>query len=276
MSININLYVLKDPNTLEVKYVGQTRYTIKQRFWGHMSLAKKKSYPVSFWIMSLVEKNQKPIIEKIVSVPIEIADETEIKLIKYFKFFCNLTNATIGGRMHGHKIGGKWSDNTRLNVIKSGIYERHRKNMIENNPSKLHMKSIVQYDLNGNLIKEWDSCMSAAKSIGVRHSSLYRCCYGKFKSGIIKGFIWKFKGHTDSIQKSIDYSNKIIIKNRPVFQYDLKNKLIKKWDSLLREIEAETGVLACNISRCCRESGGYKSAGGYIWKYKKTNNNESL
>lgn len=52
----------------------------------------------------------------------------------------------------------------------------------------------------------------------------------------------------------------------PVQQYDKDLQLIKNWDSIA-DIERALGYLHGNIISCCK--GRYKTAYGYIWKYKK-------
>lgn len=53
-------------------------------------------------------------------------------------------------------------------------------------------KSVLQYSLDGKLIKEWISAKSA-ETDGFDHSAISKCCRGKLKSH--KGFIWKFKDY---------------------------------------------------------------------------------
>lgn len=51
-------------------------------------------------------------------------------------------------------------------------------------------RKVVQYDLNGNLIKTWD-CMSDIKNeLGINSQNIYNCCNGY--SGKSCGFIWKY------------------------------------------------------------------------------------
>lgn len=54
--------------------------------------------------------------------------------------------------------------------------------------------------------------------------------------------------------------------SKPVYQYSLDGKLIKEWSST-REIERQTGYSNSYISKCC--SGKYKTAYGFIWRYKE-------
>jgi hypothetical protein len=50
---------------------------------------------------------------------------------------------------------------------------------------------ILQYDLQGNFIKEWDGIIDATKAVGKHSTNIMRCCQGKFKQAY--GFIWKYK-----------------------------------------------------------------------------------
>ena len=52
--------------------------------------------------------------------------------------------------------------------------------------------SILQYDLNGNLIKEWYGMQEAARN-GFMASAISKCCNNIPKHKTHKGFIWKFK-----------------------------------------------------------------------------------
>lgn len=54
--------------------------------------------------------------------------------------------------------------------------------------------------------------------------------------------------------------------SKPIIQLDLENNLIKEWDSM-RNASRNLNINISNISRCCK--GEFKTAGGYIWKYKK-------
>ena len=53
----------------------------------------------------------------------------------------------------------------------------------------------------------------------------------------------------------------------PILQFSLDGKLIRKWDSA-REVEKELNIAHSQITACCKKRKNYKSAGGYIWKYK--------
>jgi group I intron endonuclease len=57
--------------------------------------------------------------------------------------------------------------------------------------------------------------------------------------------------------------------SKEIFQYDIEEKFIKKFDSL-SDVFRETGIHISNISKVC--NGFRKTAGGYVWKYKLKKN----
>lgn len=69
-------------------------------------------------------------------------------------------------------------------------------NATKNNKIKIRhiqeKKAVLQYDLSGNLLKEYDSIKNATIQFGKDQSPIIsRCCNNKSKTGL--GYIWKFK-----------------------------------------------------------------------------------
>lgn len=54
---------------------------------------------------------------------------------------------------------------------------------------------------------------------------------------------------------------------KKVNQYDLKNNLIKHWDSII-DASLKLNIDSSSITKVCRSK--RKSAGGYIWKYERS------
>ena len=52
-------------------------------------------------------------------------------------------------------------------------------------------KPVIQFDLDGNFIKEWESMSDVQRQIGIAVGNISMCCNRKAKSA--GGFIWKFK-----------------------------------------------------------------------------------
>lgn len=54
-------------------------------------------------------------------------------------------------------------------------------------------------------------------------------------------------------------------KSKPVLQYDKNKNFVKEYTSIM-DASRKTGIDFSNICKICK--GKYKTAGGYIWKYK--------
>jgi len=116
-------------------------------------------------------------------------------------------------------------------------------------------RKVSQYDLEGNLIRSFDSIKEAA-SFGFNEGNIQDCCVGRLKSS--KGFIWRYFEDPPP-QK---YKNKTI---KQVIQFSNTGEFIKEWDSIA-DVTKELKIGGNSIVTCCK--GKYKSAGGFIWKYK--------
>ena len=76
---------------------------------------------------------------------------------------------------------------------------------------------------------------------------------------------WKGKNIPTEIKNKMSESNKKI-RGKKILQYTLDMVFIKEWDCI-RDIERELKIANQNISKCCK--GKRKTAGGFIWRYKK-------
>jgi len=65
------------------------------------------------------------------------------------------------------------------------------KNRDHKKAAEQQKKSILQYDLNGNFIKEWDSIKEAATKTNSNASTISKVCRNIFKK--TNKFIWKYK-----------------------------------------------------------------------------------
>ena len=81
--------------------------------------------------------------------------------------------------------------------------------------------------------------------------------FGEKISNIMKG-----RTHTDCTKDKI---RKAL--SKPIIQFTLDGELIREWNSAT-EVERELNIAHNQITACCKKRKNYKSAGGYIWKYK--------
>ena len=145
------------------------------------------------------------------------SEETKIKISLARKGFKHTDEVKrlIGEFKKGKKLPPRnpVTDETRKKISESKkgkspsiVYlrtEEHKKRMSEGALGKKMSESakkkmsdnqklpILQYDLQGDFIKEWDGIVDASRSFGKHSSSIMRCCQGKTNKTY--GFIWKYK-----------------------------------------------------------------------------------
>jgi hypothetical protein len=106
------IYVLIDPTTKTIRYVGRTNQGHIKRLNRHIRDSKKQTNHKANWIKSIINNGNLPLILIVENnLPsIEEANLAEIHYIKSFKSLgCDLTNATDGG---GGANGFKHSQKT--------------------------------------------------------------------------------------------------------------------------------------------------------------------
>ncbi len=125
-------------------------------------------------------------------------------------------------------------------------------------------RPILQYNLEGKLIKEWYGIKYATKTLGVY--GINDCISGKTTTS--GGFIWRYKdnpiddGYTIPINK---HSKRII-------QYSKLGEYINTYDSITNAY-LKTDINPGDISSCCLLK--KKSAGSFLWRFEDNplNNN---
>lgn len=249
----IKIYTLSDISG--VKYVGKAS-DVKKRYYRHIFDAKNKSKlnKRDAWVKSLLNKNEKPILEIIDEVPIEEWEFWECYWISQFKTWgFDLKNMTNGGEgTYGRIV----SDKTKLKMSLT------KKGKLPKNMASLHMLSIkgnvLQYNLNGKLIKEWESVNKAKNELKIKNINLVV----NGKRDVAGGYIWRYKSKplTKTELKKIN-ENKLKQKPKIVQQLTMDGVLIKEWSSVneVKKIYKHINSVLNNKR---------KSAGGYRWKYK--------
>jgi group I intron endonuclease len=290
--IKYTIYKLIDPTDDNIRYIGLTFNDLKLRLKSHLS-EPGKSHKI-YWINKLKKQGLKPIIESVeenISTH-EIACEREIYYIEYFKSIgCDLTNMATGGNKNK-----KMSDETKKKMSESqkerykyfkitlsdctkkkmsvstkerfeNLQEREKLRIsnkrYENSKSTeqrlndiliQNPKKIYQYDKDMILISEYPSIRDAERKTELSRGNISKCC--KHKVTYVGGYVWRFEGDLTPPE----YKNR-----KEVIQYDMEMNYINEFENI-RKSYIETGVNESRIRGCCK--GKYKSAGGFIWKYK--------
>lgn len=191
------------------KYVGLTTRNISIRWREHLrhsdqyiDKAIQKYGREHFSIIELEECDD------------SVLDEREKYWISFYDSFNNGYNLTPGGREENliflpdkkEEVKQMWNrgygqkdiiEATKLNVetvhnylLKSGVSLEDIRNRQREKISKIKSKPILQYDLQGNLIKKWASTSEATKA-GYDKSTIQRSLYGITKKP--RKYIWKFE-----------------------------------------------------------------------------------
>jgi hypothetical protein len=126
-----NIYILIDPTTNEIKYVGKAN-NIKERFKNHKNRCRDSNTYKRHWINKLRLKGLYPELEVIDIVPMSEWHYWEKFWISYFKSIgCKLTNTTSGGDGLGSgnntsfKPGNiPWNKGTAKPIVKKGFNKK--------------------------------------------------------------------------------------------------------------------------------------------------------
>lgn len=164
--------------------------------------------------------------------------------------------------------------------------KEERSKLIKGNKSIIG-KKIIQYDLNGQFIKIWNTIKYAALELGINDSDISVTCKGKQKTA--GGYQWKYYTENFPIiippkskYKKPHHFNKISpLKNKPrnpehikgrykpIEQFDKQGNFIKSYNFIreaCHQFGGDINKIESNIGACCRKK--QKSAYGYIWRYK--------
>jgi len=225
MKRNYYFYVLKDPKTFEIRYFGKT-INLNKRLKDHIYESKNCNTHKCNWIKSI---NFNPIIQCVFFQECTIKESSKIEktiLRKLMKKF-NLTNSwdncigafKTGKLVHQYDLKGNFiktfenathaeseTDVYNSNILrsckKSGpkgmvsagnylwLFKKYKKYpypLKRNNGEK----PIIQYDLNGNYIKEFISAREASKKLNINYKLISRVCRGKRNKTC--GYKFKFK-----------------------------------------------------------------------------------
>ncbi len=200
MDKSIYIYGLVDPRDNQIKYIGNTN-NIKKRYYEHLKISTRLESKKQKWVKELLVLNFKPKMKVLLETTEDKRYFLEKEFIAHYKQFCDLKNTTEGGKGGAGKEGGRKILEAN---IKNGNFIRISKRMTgSGNPMKKFTKKVLQYDLLGNLINEWESITEASIGIGLKErcSSISKVCKNKKMHKTAHGFIWEYKYENIDIVK---------------------------------------------------------------------------
>lgn len=119
---------------------------------------------------------------------------------------------------------------------------------------------VLQYDLQGNFIKEYKSVTQAAVETNTNRRSISNATHGWAKSA--GGYMWRLKGE-GNIQNIEQHTEN---NKREVLCYDLQGHFLNEYPSMIAASKS-LGLWAQDISACCR--GVKNKVKDFIFKYKE-------
>jgi len=144
-------------------------------------------------------------------------------------------------------------------------------NLIRN--TLLKPKAVLQYDLDGDLIKGYSSITKASQDTGLSATLILNNCEGKTR--LPKEFLWRYIDDPLEKQNVPEYIKRTPSKDninklkkavsKPTIQYDLEGNFIKEYPSAMKAAKI-IGIHYEGIYKVCR--GKQKTAGGFKWGYK--------
>lgn len=158
---SVYIYVLIDPRTDEVRYVGKTIQKLNERLKCHCN-EKEKSHKNN-WIAELKKHKLKPIIKTIETCNDEDWPEREKYWIGFYKDSgCKMTNSHVGG-MGGHIV----NDDVRNKLRNIAILERDMRRERTRKHNSIKIKCV-------NTEEIFDSLSALASHLGMLPASISR------------------------------------------------------------------------------------------------------
>lgn len=260
------IYVLKDPRTNEVRYVGCSRNT-KARYFAHLNSNNSQSSLKRDWIAELRNLGLKPIMEVI-----DKADETNY-LIKQKQYITNY-------RKEG------------INLTNTGYEDKHGNNTSFKQGHNI--VAVVALNLDGSFYNSYNSLIEAAELTNTTTGNIAAVLAKRTKTA--SKFIWIYEKDyyklteddiDNIVSNALDKSNvggketrfekggiawnkglNVSLKpKKNIHQYSSKTgQFIKTWNTA-KEAAIELNGNEASLGQCAR--GKSKTASGYIWSYIK-------
>lgn len=131
-------------------------------------------------------------------------------------------------------------------------------------------RKIIQLNLEGIFIKEWNSIQEAETQLNI--NGISNCCRKQKWNKSAGGYIWTYKeDYKKNKNNVLPYSRNH--KGIKIIQLSLNGEFIKEWESMI-EAGKKLNITHSGISECCK--GNLKSSGGFMWVYKSSFNKDNI
>ena len=169
----------------------------------------------------------------------------------------NLINCCNGKMMTAYKY--RW-------MFKSDYDSKLQNNDDLSLDIKRNNYGVVQLDLDGNFIREFNSAAEAYKITGISNGSIMSVCRNDPNHKTAGGYRWVYKSNYDSgdYKKDLVYKEKYI---KRVIQFSLSGEIIKIWNSI-KEAAEFLNTDDESIRRAADMLNPTKSSNNFRWMYE--------
>lgn len=234
------IYTLACPNSGSIVYVGCTN-NMRTRYNSHITDFRTK-IPVRQWILNLIQRGQKPIMELIETCPAPDKERWENYWICQFKSW---------GFGLFNQVGGEYGKRGLSQATRQKISKKLKGQAISQEIRAKLGKKVCMYDLDGNYLRTFISSEEAHKFCNITNGipSAIR------RDRTAAGYRWRY--YIDNYKENIGkysppvISNKFAVKanERPVAEIDASGGEIARFSSI-QDAYKKTGVH--NIGAVCR------------------------
>lgn len=233
--VKVYVYVLIDPFTDAIRYVGVTRRSLETRLQDHIKGSNYASTHKDSWILSLKSKNSIPIIKEL-----EVC--TEYNWQEREQYYISLAR-NFGFKLCNHTAGGDavWVES----------------------------KIVYQYDLKGNFITEYIGIENAAKEVNVDSSNISRAANTDGINRTSGSYQWRYAEDVGYSKNCIGVPLLDTIRGKALYKYNCKGEFIAEYDNAVQAASVINGN-ACSIGGAANiKKPRYSrvTSSGYQWRY---------
>lgn len=266
------------------KYIGQTKRTVEERWKQHLYCYERLNS--NNYLYNAMKKHgvENFTIEELEECPNEKLNERE----KYWiliknSYYINEKgyNLTYGGegaiKYSDDQILSLWNKGytgkdiaielgSNISVICQRLNKLVGKEKIQERKIEKISKPVIQYNLYGDFIKEWDSASKAEKELNISSGSITKCC----KKERVTSFnsLWKYKDDINTSIEDLKIKYAKSVSCNDVYLIDENNNIIEYFETA-GKAEKKYNLTRGKVSEICWHKYGRKTVKGmkFEWAY---------
>ena len=275
-------YIYKITNDINNKsYIGLTTTTVKQRWSKHIRNYKT----VDYTLYKAMRKHgaEHFSVQTIEQCDNECLNERERYYIDLYDTYRNGYNETRGGEGNTlydrNEIYALWDDGysvgsiaEQVGSVRSSVYsvlldyDNYSLNESLRRRNERLNKKVCQFNLNGELLRTFNSIKEADLFIQASRGAISCCCNGVPGHKTVKGYLWLWEDDKQKINelvKSLDNGHR----EQKVAQLDKDGNVIAIFNSAKEAAQFFGKLKDSHIGDCCK--GRKKTCFGYRWRYER-------